>query len=304
VCQPGTRADPSRRTALVRPPAAAPVTERVRVLYSDLDGTMVGPGGCFFRTADRALTLVPAEALVALHEAGVVLVLVSGRSREQLLEGTRVFGADGFIGELGSVIGWDRGARWEVLRGAMPAGLDGPPAQAIQRAGVVDGLFDRYPGRLEYHAPWHEGHAGDVMLRGLVDGADAEAWLAGAGYGWLRLRDNGVLAHHPGGSLVDAARPPHVYHLMPAGLGKGAAVAADLARRGIPRAEAYAVGDSLSDLDMAGSVQRLFVVANGHAQPHMAAALAATPNLVRTAGAVGLGWAEAARAAAAAGPGR
>ena len=48
-------------TALERPPLLSVVGDErreqpmtVRILYSDLDGTMVGPGGCFVRAADRA----------------------------------------------------------------------------------------------------------------------------------------------------------------------------------------------------------------------------------------------------------
>jgi predicted mannosyl-3-phosphoglycerate phosphatase (HAD superfamily) len=281
VCQCGTVPSP----AAADPP--------VRIVYSDLDGTMVGPGGCFFLTADRTLTITPAQALLDLHTAGVQLVLVSGRSREQLVEAAAVFGADGFIGEVGSVIGWDRGRRFEVLRGAMPAGLDGPPVQVLGELGIVDALMGRYPGHLEYHAPWHEGHLGDVMLRGLVDTVEVESWLAGQGLGWLRLRDNGVLPHDRGERLAASARPPHVYHLMPDGLSKGSAVAADLARRGLSPRDAVAIGDSLSDLDMAPTVRRMFIVANGHRHVHMAGALAAVGNVTRTVGALGLGWAEA-----------
>src|SRR5215213_9968943 len=50
-----------------------------RIVYTDLDGTMVGPRGSFWHTADRLLTLTPATTLAALHEAGVPLILVSGR---------------------------------------------------------------------------------------------------------------------------------------------------------------------------------------------------------------------------------
>lgn len=95
----------------------------VRVVYSDLDGTMVGPRGCFFRTEDAALTLAPAEALLALHAAGVALVLVSGRTRAQLTDAARVFGADGFVGEMGAVLGWDGGRSGRVLPGAFPPAL-------------------------------------------------------------------------------------------------------------------------------------------------------------------------------------
>jgi len=297
----------------------------VKILYTDLDGTMVGPGGSFFtalaaarpespapagrpgRDGAHPLTLEPAKALVDLHRAGVTLVLVSGRTRPQLVEAGRIFGADGFVAELGALVGWDRGHSSTVLTGAMPAEHAGRlPLEAMTAAGLPDELFARWPGRLQWHAPWHVGHEADAMLRGLVDVEEVERWLARRGWGWLRLRDNGVLAagrDWPG--LAVDARPPHVYHLMPDGLSKGAAVGWDLARRGLSAGDAVAVGDSASDLTMAPHVGRMWVVANGAAAPHMAPLLAgvrAAGHDVRVAaGAVGLGWAEAVRAALAAG---
>jgi hydroxymethylpyrimidine pyrophosphatase-like HAD family hydrolase len=285
----------------------------VKILYTDLDGTMVGPGGNFFATlaADRPdaaaapaggfLTLEPARALLDLHRAGVTLVLVSGRTRPQLVEAGRIFGADGFVAELGALVGWDGGRRSEVLTGAMPAEHAGRlPLEVMAAGGLPDELFSRWPGRLQWHSPWHDGHEADAMLRGLVDTGEVERWLAGRGWDWLRLRDNGVLsAHRDWPGLAPDARPPHVYHLMPDGLSKGAAVGWDLARRGLSAADAVAVGDSASDLTMAPYVSRLWVVANGAAAPHMppllAGARAAGQDVRVAAGAVGLGWAEAVR---------
>lgn len=257
---------------------------------------MVGPGGCFFLTAAREPTLEPARALIELLAAGVAIVLVSGRSREQLLEATRIFGADGYIGELGSVVGWDHGRSWEVLRGAMPPAHEGTPYEVIHRLGIVDRLLARYPGRLEYHAPWHAGHEGDVMLRGLVDPREVEKSLAADGHDWLRLHDNGVLGLRRGDSLAEDALPPHVYHLMPAGLSKGLAVARDLQRRGVSPDDAVAVGDSVSDLTMADHVGAMYLV--GDPVPaHVEELLRSRPRVIRAGAALGAGWAVAARRA-------
>ena len=74
-----------------------------RIVYTDLDGTMVGPRGSFWHGADRDLTAGPAAALLELHRAGVPLVLVSGRTYAQLVEAARLVAADGVIAELGSL---------------------------------------------------------------------------------------------------------------------------------------------------------------------------------------------------------
>jgi hydroxymethylpyrimidine pyrophosphatase-like HAD family hydrolase len=261
----------------------------VRVIYTDLDGTMVGPWGCFFRAADRSPDLEAARALVDALAAGVELVLVSGRTRPQLSEAARIFGADGYVGELGAVLGWQHALRHEVLRGEMPGHYPGTLAEALEADGLLERLFARYP-RLEFHAPWHIGHEADVMLRGEADPAEVEAWLAAEGFGWLRLHDNGRLPTRGPGSVET-----HVYHLMAAGLSKGTGVAADLERRGLRAQDAIAIGDSASDLAMAPYVRRFFLTANGLRSPAAAAGAAAAPNVTVCAGEVGHGWAEAVR---------
>ena len=92
-----------------------------RVVYTDLDGTMVGPRGSFWHTAARDLTTDPATALHDLHRAGVALVLVSGRTFEQVVEAARIFAADGAIAELGSVVSWSGGRETHLLTGDLPA---------------------------------------------------------------------------------------------------------------------------------------------------------------------------------------
>lgn len=266
----------------------------VNVIYTDLDGTMVGPGGSFFRAEDGSSTLDPARALVELHDAGIQLVLVSGRTRPQLIEAASIFGADGFIAELGAIVGWDQARQSELLRGTMPAEFDAVPSE------LIAAITARYPGRLELHRPWHRNREVDVMLRGAVDAAEADAWLAEQGFGWLRLRDNGLIspAHMP-----DLGVRPHVYHLVPDGVGKGEAVGFDLARRGFAPDEAVAIGDSASDLGMARYVGRMHLVANAMRHPHIPGLLANYPNTVVEEGAVGIGWATAVRAAVAEAPG-
>ncbi|MEU2350450.1 HAD hydrolase family protein [Modestobacter sp. NPDC049651] len=268
-----------------------------RIVYTDLDGTMVGPRGSFWHSASRDLTDSPAGALLELHRADVPLVLVSGRTYAQLQEAGRIFAADGVIAELGSLVAWDHGRRTQLLTGDLPDEHAGrTPVEVLAELGVVEALTAAHRGRLEWHAPWHATHTGDAMLRGRVDTAAADRWLAAQGWEWLTVKDNGAVPATADMTLDDAALPPHVYHLMPRGISKGAAIRWDLARRGLDPADAVAVGDSMSDLEMAPAVGRLFITANGAAVDGMAGAIAALPNVTVTDGAMGDGWAQAVRA--------
>ena len=266
----------------------------VRIVYTDLDGTMVGPRGSFWHTADGHLTSTPAATLGDLHRAGVPLVLVSGRTATQLVEAARIFAAGGFVAELGALVGWDAGRETHLLSGELPERYAGrTPLSVMAELGVVDRLLAEHPGRLEWHSPWHADHTSDAMLRGRVDPLAVDAWLADQGAGWLTLKDNGAIPAVERFRLDAAAMPPRVYHLMPRGISKGAAIAWDLARRGIDAADAIAIGDSVSDLDMAPAVGRLWITANGAAVDGMADLLAAVPNVTVTGAPMGEGWAQA-----------
>jgi len=269
----------------------------VRIVYTDLDGTMVGPRGSFWHTAGRELTADPATALLELHRARVPLVLVSGRTHEQVVEAARIFAADGAIAELGATISWDAGRSIHRQRGELPERFgDRTPMAVMAELGVVDRLIAAYPGRLEWHAPWHTTHEADALLRGRVDPLAVDAWLAERDLGWLTMKDNGAIPATSRMTLDDDPLPPRVFHLMPRGISKGAAIAWDLERRGLSPEDAVAIGDSVSDLDMAPAVGCLWITANGAAVDGMADRIHAVPNVRVTDGPMGEGWAQAVRA--------
>ncbi len=268
-----------------------------RVVYTDLDGTMVGPRGSFWHTAARELTADPAATLLELHRAGIPLVLVSGRTFEQVIEAARIFAADGAIAELGATVAWDAGRGTHRLTGELPVEYAGrPPVEVMAELGVVEELIAEHPGQLEWHAPWHATHTTDALLRGRVDPLAVDAWLAERDGGWLTLKDNGAIPATSRMTLAPEGLPPRVYHLMPRGISKGAAIAWDLERRGLTPADAVAIGDSVSDLEMAPAVDRLWITANGATVDGMADLLAAVPNVTVTDAAMGEGWAQAVRA--------
>jgi hydroxymethylpyrimidine pyrophosphatase-like HAD family hydrolase len=268
-----------------------------RILYTDLDGTMVGPRGSFWHTAGHDLTAGPATALLELHRAGIPLVLVSGRTFDQVVEAGRIFAADGAIAELGATVSWDAGRGLHRLRGDMPEAFgDRTPMDVMAELGVVEELIAAHPGRLEWHAPWHVTHDADALLRGRVDPLAVDAWLAERDAGWLTLKDNGTITATSRMTLDPDALPPRVYHLMPRGISKGAAIAWDLERRGLSPDDAVAIGDSVSDLEMAPAVGRLWITANGAETDGMTELMAAVPNVTVTDAAMGEGWAQAVRA--------
>lgn len=245
------------------------VPSRVHTVYTDLDGTLLGPGGSLF-AVPGGLSTEPAMAVASLAPAGIDLVVVSGRTRDQIREVARILGAKAYIAELGGLLVYREGHREVVVHTDGVRRGSGSAAAAIARSGAAGFLLDAYRGRLEPHTPWAMlDRECSVLLRGEVDVSGARATLARAGYGWLDLLDNGILPE--GGARRFAhldVREVHVYHLVPAGVSKRSAVAADRARRGLDREECVAVGDSASDAAVAPEVAAVFIVANGERAMH------------------------------------
>ncbi|MCL2491871.1 MAG: HAD hydrolase family protein, partial [Coriobacteriia bacterium] len=82
----------------------------VKVVYTDLDGTMLGRGGTLLVDGTGNPSTRTAEAVVALTKAGIPIVPVTGRSDFQLVEIVRMCGLDDFIGESGAVLSWWTGS--------------------------------------------------------------------------------------------------------------------------------------------------------------------------------------------------
>jgi hydroxymethylpyrimidine pyrophosphatase-like HAD family hydrolase len=277
---------------------AGPLLDRLipALLFSDVDGTLVGRDGALLADLEGRPTLAAAEALLAAAGAGLEVVLVSGRTGEQLRETTRLLGCRDAIGELGTVL--VRGRDIEVRWGQAPRDLGPTPAAALERSGALAALLEGFAGRLEPHAPWHLGRRGTALLRGQVDAAEADALLAARGLGWARLLDNGRLR---GAYPQLGPGPTHAYHLLPAGVSKAGTAADYLALRGLAPAQAAAIGDAPADLELAAVVGAMFLVANGAWAA--ATAPAGRPAIV-TPSAAGRGWAEAVAALLARMPGR
>jgi hydroxymethylpyrimidine pyrophosphatase-like HAD family hydrolase len=227
----------------------------VRVLYTDFDGTLLGPDGSLLTAPDRRPSARAATALVDARAAGVTVVPVSGRRSWTLAVDARLLGLADFIAEAGTVL--VRAGQPSYLFGATPADAGATPRQALERDGALAALLTAFAGDLRIFSPWDDGRVGEFLLHGAVDVERADQVLAAAGAEWACLVDNGRASGWPG-------REVHAYHLIPRGTGKANAVAADLAARDLDPRQAVAVGDSLEDLTMAAVVGTYVQVANGH----------------------------------------
>jgi HAD superfamily hydrolase (TIGR01484 family) len=260
----------------------------LRCVYTDLDGTLLGPQGSLFRDPDGNFSMLQARALEACHRARVEVVIMSGRREAQVMADARLLGLASYIYEAGCGVVID-GER-TYLTGSWIPDDEGTPAERLMAAGIPDLLFERFSGRLEWHSPWHEGRQLSLLMRGRVDVAEANAAIRDAGHEELRFLDNGAIGRRMQG--IDGHT--HAYHLVPGGASKGKGVAFHLRARGYDPASCIAIGDSIEDLEAAVAVGRFFVVANGaERDAELRAALPRFPNASVTEGAMGDGFYEA-----------
>jgi phosphoglycolate phosphatase len=219
-----------------------------RAVYLDLDGTLLGPGGSLFAGEDGTWSDDAGIALRRLRDAGVPIVLVSGRSRARLEAVARLIGAHRVLPELGAP---DCG---------YPTRAGEAIHEAISRTGILEELLAR-EHRLEEHPAAAWGREASLVLRGIA-APELDAWVRERSAGTLQLADNGRIG--PGES--------HVYHLLPAGASKAAAVTRDLAERRLDPTTCLMVGDSGQDLDIGATGVAVALVRNGaEASPELAA---------------------------------
>lgn len=258
----------------------------IRCVYTDLDGTLLGPGGALLRGADGAFSSLAIRGLEACARAEAEVVAMSGRRRATVAEIARLFAQRSFVYEVGCGLAIDGE---DILLTGHLQPRDGKSVfELIAESGAPRMLLERYPGRLEYHTPWHGDREFTHLMRGLVDVGEANEALEAAGHGDLRLVDNGAIAPKP--SLEGLDGPPHAYHLMPRTASKAAAVEAHMRARAYAPEECIAIGDSREDSGVAGVVGRFFLVANGADKDP---GLATAPNVEVTEGRNGEGFYEA-----------
>ncbi|MGH2994312.1 MAG: HAD family hydrolase [Solirubrobacterales bacterium] len=253
----------------------------LRCVYTDLDGTLLGRRGSLFRDADGEFSLLQARGLEACHRAGVEVVIKSGRREPQVMEDARLIGQTSYIFEAGCAMMID--GELTLFTGGLAADGEVTIAEEIFRAGVPELLFAAYPGRLEYHSPWHHDRVYSHLFRGLVEVEEANAMLDEEGHGHLRLIDNGAIGR-PMGEL----EVTHAYHLVPRGASKAGAVEAHMRARGYEPQQCIAIGDSLEDLAVSDVVGHFFVPASGPQRDSgLGPAIAGRANVTVTEGRMG-----------------
>jgi hydroxymethylpyrimidine pyrophosphatase-like HAD family hydrolase len=257
----------------------------LKYVYLDLDGTLLGYGGSLLRAGSEQFSLASVQALELCAGAGVTPVLMSGRRQAQVAEDARLLGITDYIYEAGCVI--VIAGEEHYLTGSFQPGEQSIYEQ-IETAGAPQLLFDSFPGRLEYHEPWHYDRDITHLLRGSIDLDVAHQLLAEHDLAELRLIDNGMSRRTM--AALDPGERVRVYHLAPCSAGKGAAVAYHMRALGLEREECIAIGDARADFATEAVVDRFWLVGGERrSDPQLIDEVVASENAQVVSGSAGIG---------------
>jgi len=230
----------------------------VKVIYTDLDGTMLNQRGCLIMDDEDNYYFGALEQLKILFSKNIDVVLVSGRSKTQLKYNAQMMNLKNYISEHGSEVVYD-------LEREVHATFDknklkysfadlGPDLEAL-----VGLLKKAFPMQIHYEAAWNRGRYANILFLGEIDLNKANKLLEKNGYGDSVIINNGPTALFPTNLNVNKV---YIYNLMPKGIDKSIGVKLDKKIRKFSRKNCIALGDSLEDLKMAGEVSYLFLMNN------------------------------------------
>lgn len=272
----------------------------IKLIYTDLDGTLLGRGGTLLVDGKGNPCTDTANAIVALNKAKIPVVPVSGRSRLQLTEIVRLCGWSDFIAEAGAIRTYWNGTTREIVYDTplwtasdLNLSPEHTPLDVIRQSGALEMLQREFPGQIEHHEPWHLNRETTDVLRGFVDAKKASILTAELSPA-ISFIDNGVI-HPKETTLTPSDEPIRAYHLAPAGVSKLRAIEQDMAYRGLEREDVLMIGDGLSDIGTAPVVSLAVLVENALLSPGAEQLIDEAPNTAVIKGCSGTGWARLAR---------
>lgn len=261
----------------------------LKVIYTDLDGTLFNDRGCIIKDEKGGYYLKAVKLLSEIARKNWDVVLVSGRNKFQLRYNAQIIGLKNYIAELGSELVYNLGKEVYATfdRQKIKYDLTYEGKDLIK---IIELFKKNFPDKIESKMEWSRYRSHTVLFFGEINLNLANKLLKKEGYRELVLVDNGL------SSLVELGldiERLHIYNLMPEGVNKAKGIKLDKKIRSFDINNCIALGDSLEDLKMAGEVKYFFLM--GNALEHKGMILDELDkynNVYVTDGVMNKGWAE------------
>ena len=208
------------------------------------------------------------------------------------MEDARLLGPDRYLFEAGACVVLDGEEHWMTAPLLPQPGERGSIHDQIEDAGAAALLLERYPGRLEYHDPWHRNREVSHLFAALWTlTRRPRCWLAKVAEGYDCWTTAAFTVGPPTLPISSRCGPAT---WCPSGPRRRLECPSGIRARGYDPARCIAIGDSREDLQTAAHVGEFWLVANGLTKdPSIGEALAAYPNARVAEGANGAGVYEA-----------
>lgn len=230
--------------------------KNLKVIYTDLDGTLLNDKGSLIRDCNGDFFLEIPRLVVDILSSGIDLVMVSGRNKTQLRYNAQLLGLNNYIAELGCEMVYDLGKDVKVTFDDKKINYD------LTYGGrdlpqIIKLLKDNFPKKIEGKDEWGRYRSYNALFFGEVDLGKANEILRASGYEGIVLVDNGF------SNLIELdldVKKIHIYNIIPEGVTKGSGVALDRKIRGFNIDNCIALGDSTEDLKIAEHVKYFFLM--------------------------------------------
>lgn len=261
----------------------------LKVIYSDLDGTLFNDQGCIIKDAGNKYYFEALNLLEKIKTKGWDLVLVSGRNKYQLRYNAQMIGVNNYIAELGSELVYDLGKEVHVTFDNSRNNID-LTYEGEDLIKIIDLLKKEFPGKIEGKLEWAMHRSFNALFLGEIDLDKGNRLLRENGFGELILLDNGFSNLFQVDLDINRL---HIYNLMPKGVTKANGVRLDKKLRNFKKKNCIALGDSLEDLKMAAEVKYFFLMKNAlEHEEELEVELNKYENVFITDGIMNRGWFE------------
>jgi len=261
----------------------------LKVIYSDLDGTLFNDQGSIIRDARDQYYFDALNLLEKINEKGWDLVLASGRTKDQLRYNAPMINVKNYISELGAELVYDVGENVHMTFENSKENFD-IIDEGKDLIRITELLMTEFPEKIETKMEWSWNRSSTAVFFGEIDLNKANKLLETEGYGNLVLVDNGF------SNLVELRLKVdrlYIYNLVPMGVTKASGLKLDKKLRGFRNENCIALGDSLEDLKMAAEVKYFFLMKNAlDHEDELEAELQKYNNVFITDGVMNRGWFE------------
>ena len=164
--------------------------KNLKVIYTDLDGTLFNDRGCIIQDKEGDYYLEAVKLLPEISKKNWDIVLVSGRNKYQLKYNAQMIGLKNYISELGSELIYDLGKEVYTTFDHKKTGYDFT-YKGKDLMKIIELFKTGFPNKIESKVEWSMQRSYNVLFFGEIDLDEANRLLESKGYEDLVMVDNG-----------------------------------------------------------------------------------------------------------------